>query len=814
MAFNPGTLKTSFNSGEISPEAAGRIELKSYFSGASYMMRVEPVPQGGFDLMPGTVFEAYVRGLVAETSAPQLVYASSAIVQDQVLCSAVLSAAVTCEFVDFSTLAAAATINARFEWRASNADAWQSLPAFQIDARPRAYRAARAPGLKFQLREFRLVRTNAGAAATVSGGATASLKAETAVSDKGRVLSFQISRVEGFDLQMSAGNCDIFKNNVFQCALAVPFAAEQLETIRTEQERATMLLFHPDVATQKILRQSDADWLIGPQLWKNVPLVDLGGTYTKIADDWRVTLLIPASTNAQLDASAVEFTINGETTTNISLFQVNNTAANQHLAVAAAIKDAIEALAIVETGITVFPEAFTIGGAFPFRIQFAGDDNIGETFEVSARISSQVVSTAVCTRVAKGDPGGEEIFSPARGYARDGKFWAQRLVHGGFKSSGSAILASVLSSFFDLNTKIVTADGAVLIRPQTVDTEIIERIVAGRHLLIFTQDAEYFIVDRTLSRTSIPNIVQWGRSGCAQNVPVIVADNSVFWVNANNSMVYAGAYSEQSQSYDGRPISLLASHIVRGIIDAAYQRPSLATDAGRYFLLRSDGVLIVGSVIQEQEITGFVRWATDGQVRRVSINHSDQCKLLVQRTIGGQQRLVRERMDEGVFLDCCVTISQALSAIVSGLEVHEGREVWAVADGYVTGPFTVTGGQITIDVPATSITVGRWTPCKAVTLPAAREIAPNTVMLRDGRITAVRLHVLDTTSIAIGANGQPAKDVTLFRSGMAADVPLPPFSGPVDQVALVGFQRGPQVEITQVRPGRLKVRDLVYEMKG
>ena len=813
MAFNPGTLKTSFNSGEISPEAAGRIELKSYFSGAATMMRVEPVPQGGFDLMPGTVFESYVRGLVAQTSAPALTYAGAAVSQNQVVCSVVLGAAVACEFVDFSALAASVAMSVRFEWRASNTDPWQALAAFQMDTKPRAYRAARAPGLQFQVKEMRLLRIDAGAAATVSGGATASIKAEVAASVQARREAFQPSRLDGYDVVFTDGHCDILKEGVHLFGLASPFSAAQLKGMRFEQEKATMLAFHPDVPTQKIIRQSDSDWLSGPQIWKNVPLVDYGAAYTKTPDVWRVTLII-AGDNAQKDVSTVEFTINGETTTNISLFQLYNVAGGQHLVVAAAIKRAIETLAGVETGVHVTTGSYTSYGGYTFTIAFEGDDNIGETFELTARIASQVTATAVSSRQIKADPGGEDIFSPGRGYARDGTLWAQRLIIGGFKSSASAILASVLSSFFDLNTKVVTADGAVLVRPSSTDTEVIERIIAGRHLLIFTQEAEYFIVDRTLSRTSIPNIVQSSRNGCAEDVPVIVADNVVLWVNRNNSLVYAGAYSEQSQAYDSRAISILASHIVRDLVDAAYQRPSTATDAGRYFLVRSDGMMAVGSVVQEQEITGFVRWATDGQVKRVSIDHKEQCKLIVSRTIAGQPRLTLERMDEAVFLDCCVHVTQSPSVVVPGLAVHEGREVWAVADGFVSGPYTVSGGQITLDVAAGDVIVGRWTAPKAVTLPASREIAPNTVMLRNGRITAVRLHALETTSIAVGANGQPARDIGLFRAGMAPDVPLPPYSGAIDQVALVGFQRGPQVEITQVRPGRLKVRDLVYEMKG
>jgi len=43
---------------------------------------------------------------------------------------------------------------------------------------------------------------------------------------------------------------------------------------------------------------------------------------------------------------------------------------------------------------------------------------------------------------------------------------------------------------------------------------------------------------------------------------------------------------------------------------------------------------------------------------------------------------------------------------VSGLDHLEGKVVWALADGAVQGPFTVSGGAITLTTAATNIIVG------------------------------------------------------------------------------------------------------------
>lgn len=72
---------------------------------------------------------------------------------------------------------------------------------------------------------------------------------------------------------------------------------------------------------------------------------------------------------------------------------------------------------------------------------------------------------------------------------------------------------------------------------------------------------------------------------------------------------------------------------------------------------------------------------------------------------------------------------------------------------------------------------------------------------------------METTSIAIGANGNPARNIPLYRFGMAVDAPLAPQSRSVRVSGLRGFSKEPTVVITQTRPGKLKVRDITVEQK-
>lgn len=808
----PGYFKPSFNSGEISAEAAGRTELKTYYSGARYMSRVEPVAQGGFDLMPGTRMVALVRGaLQAVGDGYAMQFAPAPVGAGGVAATLDLGRQELCTLLDFFGIGAAAGTVLRVEARASTNGAWRAFSEFRVEPVPRNYRCGAEPGAPIMVRYIRLVVV-AGAADVSLSSPAVRVWREGAPVTKARLFAFSLSREIVFQVVVSAGNADIYRAGKRVASIALPYTQAQIAGVRAEQREKTLLFFEQDTPPKKLLYQTDFDWLFGDQIFKNIPDVDLGGTYPKTADKWRLTAVLAATSAAQVDQSFLEITVNGETAETIQL--VGATLSDTRRAeIAGEIKTKIEALADVEPGIVVINETPPRAYEYPFTIEFAGENNIGDAFQVSARINSSVSAVANTSRLVKADAGGEPLFSNSRGYPRDAEFWQQRLVMTGFKAKGSAILFSVLADYFNLNTEIISADGGVLAGLDTTSSDKIERVVAARHLLIFTSEGEYFVADRAVSRTAALNVVQSSRNGCAQDVPVVLADEAVFYMNRNNSILYASQYSDAAQAYESAPVSLLATHLVNMAVDAAFQRPKTGADAGRYLLVRADGILIVGSIMRGQEITGFVRYPTDGAVRAVGVDGAEDIFLLVERKVSGVARLVLERMEEGLLFDQALDIVlPAPSLVASGFDALEGAQVWAKLDeGYIEGPFTVVNGSFALPYAATRIQAGRWTAPMLETLPPNREIAPNTVLRRKARIHAVEVALMDTTSLAVGANGRPAKDVALDRLGNAVDVLFAGKTGFVRVAHCPGYLAEPTVVITQLKPGRLKVRDLTIE---
>jgi hypothetical protein len=246
----------------------------------------------------------------------------------------------------------------------------------------------------------------------------------------------------------------------------------------------------------------------------------------------------------------------------------------------------------------------------------------------------------------------------------------------------------------------------------------------------------------------------------------------------------------------------------------ALQRAEEASDADRVWMVRDDGTMAVAVLIRSQEVAAFVRWETNGAIKAVAVDGANVPHIVVERQVDGAPQLHLERLELGLIFDGTVTVeNDPPSATVSGLDAHEGAEVWARADGYVEGPFTVSDGTITVSAPSSTIEVGRWTPPIARTLPLPSEVAEKIVLRRPKRVHTVRMDLIETTSLAIAANGGRAKDVPLYFAGQPTDAPPPPFTGMRPVPGLTGFSDTGQVDVTQLRPGRLQWRGLTIEAR-
>lgn len=694
MVAQPGRHQASFNAGELMPEVGGNIGLKQYYAGARTMINAEPVPQGGFRLLPRT--------------------------------------------------------------------------RFLEDLGP----------------------------------------APTAVA----VHPFTVTRTATYDVILTAETATIHHDDAIVATLSTPYAATEIGDVKATQRGETMFLWHRDHAPRRILRHGDhVTWTIDVAAWLSMPDVDYGETYTNTDEVWQIRFYYAGSFPFTPGVSFV-LTVDGDTTTMISIAD-NGSGGADWTATMAAVVAAVEGLPAIDPGVTATMGAVS-GRSAEFTVTFSGGRNSGANFSVGGSFIDDPAYRSLTTgRTVKGKAGGEALMSSTRGWSSAGAFFQDRLLQAGFRSKRTAAIASRTAEYFDLNTELDTDAGALLINLDVEADPLIHHVVAAQYLCFFTERSEHFITDRALKRNTPPNVVTSSTYGSSPRISPVFQEDGILWVNAEETMVMVGRYDAVSTSFRPEPLSLLSSHLIFATRDAALQASHRATDAQRWFLVRDDGAVVVACLIRNQEVSPFVRWITDGAVRAVSVDGANRVTMLIEREVGGVTRLFRERIDETLLVDAAIRVDfDPPSATVTGLAPHEGADVWAIADGHVEGPHRVIDGTIALSYPAAEVIVGRWVPPVIETMPPARDVAGQMVVLhRPGRIHTVEVQLLDTTSLAIGANGRPPRDIVFARAGDPVDVPTPAYTGSKTLAGLVGWTVEPTVVFTQTRPGRLRLRDATVQ---
>ena len=184
--------------------------------------------------------------------------------------------------------------------------------------------------------------------------------------------------------------------------------------------------------------------------------------------------------------------------------------------------------------------------------------------------------------------------------------------------------------------------------------------------------------------------------------------------------------------------------------------------------------------------------------------------------------------DIAALLDAAVAFSGPTS-VVTGLEHLEGKTVYVLADGDMLGPYTVSGGAVSLPKSATSGYAGLgWVPY-VETLDLREKLQNDNPFRPPARIYETELSLMSTGHVMLGANGEAPEDVSVRNldgavppeqstgeepSNDARDVPMMSrlFSGVRVIEGQEGFSEHGRIVITQAYPAPLTVRAVRYEV--
>jgi hypothetical protein len=634
----------------------------------------------------------------------------------------------------------------------------------------------------------------------------------------GRLIPFAANNGNVYDLVLTASHVEVWGEVAKLYQFLHVYSAGQIAEVLYSQDSDTLLTFHEDVAPWRMLHGGPTTWVTGAAPLTDIPNYDYGAVYTNgLASEFILEFIgFHEGSAPYWDNIVFTLTVNGEETTGIRGESTMPTAGTTPVmaTLAANVEAAILALPNVQPGITVTIESAV--NPYRLRVIFGGSDNLGDVWSLSGRVTNKSDAAILTAKEIVGVTPGEPIISVARGWPRCGVFYQLRLILGGLKSLPNAWMASIGGRFYDFDTRLNAADGSFVIPLNIPGGERIENIVNNQFLLVMTSERNYWVAGSAsgLSKTAPPKHVPATDHGVASAVPVVDNEGSAVYVHKSGDFIGEMRYTDIDGNYTATDLSLLAYQLIDNVIDLAMRRKTGGQSANQCLVVNEAGVIRIGYLLREQDLTGFVRYSTPGKALACSVNNRNEASLIMERDRGAGTARSFERLETGLLLDGAIDFINAVPInVVSGLAIHEGQVVWALGDGHVMGPFTVLGGEIELPIAAMAITVGRWTPPKVVTLPLSRMIGPDLWLQKKGRIHTVQIFVEDTTSLAISCNGGKIFDVNLRRFGMASDVPelLAPVTGLIKIPNFGGFVDEPTCTITQVRPGRLTVKSIVLE---
>ena len=248
-------------------------------------------------------------------------------------------------------------------------------------------------------------------------------------------------------------------------------------------------------------------------------------------------------------------------------------------------------------------------------------------------------------------------------YPRAVAYYEQRLCFAGTNNYPDTMWMSQVGNRKNFASKIpATADDAIEVTLAANEVNVIEHLLPGSDLVVFTSGSEWRVNDGEsqtgLSASTIRLKPQsyWGSS----ELRPIRVNNEMLFAEESKARTRAMAYDYVSDSLKGTDLNLLTAHLFADESPNEY----ILTDWAwanfpepRLHCVRSDGLIATMTYEPEQKVMGWTRWETDGTYERVctlrrAVNSvEDGIYTVVKRTINGSTVRYIERMATRKFAD-------------------------------------------------------------------------------------------------------------------------------------------------------------------
>jgi len=411
-------------------------------------------------------------------------------------------------------------------------------------------------------------------------------------------------------------------------------------------------------------------------------------------------------------------------------------------------------------------------GNISVSMDYAGGSQVG-SFRITGYTNSTTVKAEVLSEIGavndwtedwrEGAWSGNQSW-PSAVTLHDGRLW-----WGGLDK----VYGSVSDDFFNFNPTIEGDSGPIVRSIATGPVENIQWMLGLQRLIVGTASAEVSIRSSSFDEPLTPSQFTARNASTMGGAAIqaVTLDSIGIYVQKNLFKVYEFLYDVNVNDYSSRDLTRLNKYVCKpGVVDMAVQRQPDT----RVWLVKSDGTMAVLIYERSDDVVGWARFETDGDIESVCVLPSttdDSVYLVVKRIIvvNGQSTIKRyvEKLapssltEDGNgewLLDSAVQFSTGgvATKTVTNLSHLAGKQV--MAKGGSSNPaklYTVSSnGRITLDNAVTSIVIGLPYTAKFKSVKLAYGSAQGTALGQKKRVDHLGIVANNTApeGVSIGRN--------------------------------------------------------------
>ena len=404
----------------------------------------------------------------------------------------------------------------------------------------------------------------------------------------------------------------------------------------------------------------------------------------------------------------------------------------------------------------------------------------------------------------------EQSYSELRGYPAAVGFHENRLWFGGTLSQPDTVWASKSGLFYNFDIGTAQDDDALELVMSIGEVATIRHFVSNRDIHIFTAGSEFFIPTFenqpiTPSNARVKRQTSFG-STFVRPQPFYGA---TIFGQIGGKMIRQFVFDDSEQAYKADPISLLSSHLISDPVQMCVISGAVNTAESFVFAQNFTGEIAVYNLNRVEGVAGWTRFETNGSFHSVTAIGNRVFAVIKTNLGSGTNSFVFTELNQNVSLDLGNAYSGSNGVFTVSNFFENGAEVDVISATDYLGKFTVANGQIdvsSVDASLSSCQVGFGFDVELKTNPidVNTAIGPETGQPRS--LSRVILDMSETLSVSVNN-----KKLIIRKVNNDFSQPRQAVTGK-REFYLLGYNKDPQVTVTQTAPMFIQVNGLVAEV--